>query len=102
WTGDFVDPVSFLEIWRGDSGNNYTGWTSADYEALLFAASRESEPAARFSLLQKAESLLLDAMPMIPIYHYTHVFLIRPSVKGWHPTLLDHHPYKHVWLETTP
>ncbi len=102
WTGDFVDPVSFLAIWRGDSGNNYTGWTSAAYDALLFAASRESEPAARFSLLQKAESLLLDAMPMIPIYHYTHVFLIRPSVKGWHPTLLDHHPYKHVWLETTP
>jgi oligopeptide transport system substrate-binding protein len=65
----------------------------------LFTAARESNPAARFASLQKAESLLLEAAPLIPIYHYTHVFLIQPSVKGWNSTLLDHHPYKHVWLE---
>jgi oligopeptide transport system substrate-binding protein len=35
---------------------------------------------------------------VIPLYHYTHAFLIQPSVKGWHPTLLDHHPYKGVSL----
>ena len=35
----------------------------------------------------------------MPLYYHTHVFLIQPSVKGWHANLLDHHPYKHVWLE---
>lgn len=99
WTGDFADPVSFLDIWRSDSGNNYTGWRNPDYDALLFAAARERDTTARHALLQKAEALLLEAAPLIPVYHYTHVFLIRPSVRGWHPTLLDHHPYKHVWLE---
>lgn len=100
WTADFVDPMSFLDIWRSDSGNNYTGWRSANYDALLFAAGRELDQAKRYALLQEAEGLLLDAAPLIPIYHYTHVFLIQPSVQGWHPTLLDHHPYKHVWLES--
>ncbi len=100
WTGDFVDPASFLDIWRSDSGNNYTGWKNPNYDALLFAAARETNEPARFALFQKAEALLLDAVPMIPIYHYTHVFLIQPSVKGWNSTLLDHHPYKHVRLET--
>lgn len=99
WTADYVDPASFLEIWRSDSGNNYTGWEDSDFDALLFAAARESDPAARLVLFQKAEAILLDAAPLIPIYHYTHVFLIDPSVRGWYPTLLDHHPYKHVWLE---
>ncbi len=42
---------------------------------------------------------MLAASPVIPLYYNTHVFLAQPSVKGWHPTLLDHHPYKHVWLE---
>ena len=42
---------------------------------------------------------MLAAAPIIPLYFNTHVFLVQPSVKGWHPTLLDHHPYKHVWLE---
>jgi oligopeptide transport system substrate-binding protein len=99
WIGDYLDAATFLEVFRSDSGNNYTGWANPDYDAALFAASRTSDPAARHALFQKAEALLLEAAPIIPIYHYTHVFLIQPAVKGWNPTLLDHHPYKYVWLE---
>ncbi len=99
WIGDYLDPSTFLEIFRSDSGNNHTGWSHSGYDAALFAAARTAEPAARHDLLQKAEALLLEAMPIIPIYHLSHVFLKQPSVQGWHPTLLDHHPYKHVWLE---
>ncbi|MBS0664048.1 MAG: peptide ABC transporter substrate-binding protein [Verrucomicrobia bacterium] len=99
WTGDYVDPSSFLDIWRSDSGNNYTGWSSPRYDSLLFEAERTTDPARRETLFQEAEALLLEDAPLIPIYHYTHVFLCHPAVKGWNPTLLDHHPYKHVWLE---
>lgn len=99
WIGDYIDPATFLEVFRSDSGNNYTSWTNPDYDAALFAAARTADPAARNALFQKAEGLLLNDAPIIPIYHYTHIFLLQPSVKGWHPTLLDHHPLKYVWLE---
>jgi oligopeptide transport system substrate-binding protein len=99
WNGDYVDPTSFLDVWRSGSGNNYTGWSNPAYDGLLFEAARKTDPAERNALYQKAEALLLDAAPLIPVYHYTHVFVCVPSVKGWHPTLLDHHPYKEVWLE---
>jgi oligopeptide transport system substrate-binding protein len=99
WIADYLDPATFLEVFRGDSGNNYTRWSNQAYDAALFAAARTIEPAARLDLFQRAEAILLDEAPIIPIYHYTHVFLKQPVVKGWHPTLLDLHPYKHVWLE---
>ncbi len=99
WIADYADPSSFLQVWASDSGNNYTGWSNPDYDSLLFAAARTADPAARNALWRKAESLLLAGAPIIPIYYYTHVFLIQPSVHGWYPTLLDHHPYKDVWLE---
>jgi oligopeptide transport system substrate-binding protein len=99
WTADYADPSSFLDIWATASGNNYTGWSSPAYDALLFTAARTADATARNRIFQQAEALLLDDAPCIPIYHYTHVFLIQPSVRGWSPTLLDHHPYKHVWLE---
>jgi oligopeptide transport system substrate-binding protein len=99
WVGDYNDPSTFLEVFRSDSGNNYTGWANSDYDAALFAAARTSDPAARLALFQKAEGILLEAVPIIPIYYYTHVFLLQPSVKGWNPTILDVHPLKHVWLE---
>lgn len=99
WVGDYLDASTFLDVWRSDSANNHTGWANPDYDALLFAAARNPDPVARAAQLQRAESLLLAAAPIIPVYYNTHVFLKQPSVQGWHPTLLDHHPYKDVWLE---
>lgn len=98
WIAEYADPSAFLGIWRGDSGNNFTGWSSADYDAILFAAARTGDPAQRDALYGRAERILLAEAPVIPLYFYTHVFLVRPSVHGWNPTLLDHHPYKDVWL----
>lgn len=99
WVGDYLDPTTFLDLWRSDSGNNHTGWANPEYDALLFTAARTAEPATRAAQLQKAEALMLASAPVIPLYHNTHVFLVQPSVRGWHSTLLDRHPYKHVWLE---
>lgn len=99
WIGDTVDPMTFLSLWTSDSGNNYTGWKNPTYDQLLFEAARTSDATTRNALYQKAEALLLEDPPFIPIYHYTHVFLLQPSVKGWSPNLLDHHPYKYVYLE---
>ncbi|MSU69699.1 MAG: peptide ABC transporter substrate-binding protein [Opitutaceae bacterium] len=99
WVGDYLDAGTFLDLWRSDNGNNHTGWSSPEYDARLFAAARTIDPADRARQLQKAESLMLAAAPIIPLYYNTHVYLLQPSVRGWHPTLLDHHPYKHVWLE---
>ena len=99
WVGDYLDPSTFLDVWRTDSGNNHTGWSSPAYDSLLRSASLTTDAAAREAFFQKAEALLLEAAPLVPLYYNTHIFLLQPSVKGWHPTLLDHHPYKHVWLE---
>ncbi|RXK53255.1 peptide ABC transporter substrate-binding protein [Oleiharenicola lentus] len=99
WVADFADPKSFLDVFRGGSSNNHTGWNNLRYDALLHAADRTAEPAARHELLAQAETLLLEELPIIPIYHFTTVRLVHPAVRGWHPLPLDRHPYKHVWLE---
>jgi oligopeptide transport system substrate-binding protein len=98
WIGDYFDATTFLDMFLSDSGNNHTGWKSADYDALLAHAARTLNPAARSLLLQKAEVMLLDAAPIAPLYFNTHVYLIQPVVKGWAPTSLDSLEYDHVWL----
>ncbi len=99
WAGDYLDPTTFLEVFASDSSNNHTGWKNRRYDSLLYEAGRTPDPAGRLALLQRAEAILLDEVPLIPIYYYTTVRLVHPAVRGWHPTLLDRHPYKHVWLE---
>lgn len=99
WIGDYVDPNSFLDLWVTNGTNNQTGWSNAEYDRLINEASQTGDQAARYAAFQKAEGILLEDAPILPVYFYTHAFLIRPSVKGWYPTILDHHPYKYVWLE---
>jgi oligopeptide transport system substrate-binding protein len=100
WIADFADASSFLGVFTSASGNNHTRWTDAKFDRLVESATRAAAGPDRDAQFRGAEILLLDAMPVIPIYHYTHVFLIQPSVRGWHPTLLDRHPLKHVRLES--
>lgn len=42
WSGDYLDPSSFLDLWGSASGNNNTGWFHPEYERLL-AESRATE-----------------------------------------------------------
>jgi oligopeptide transport system substrate-binding protein len=99
WIGDYNDPNSFLDIWTNGGGNNQTGWANPEYDRLIGEAGRTADPAARLAAFQRAEAILLDDAPILPVYFFTHAFLVQPSVKGWYPTILDHHPYKYVHLK---
>ncbi len=99
WIGDYVDPNTFLDLWITGGGNNRTRWSNSDYDNFISTAAATSDAAVRFNAFQKAETILLDELPIMPIYLYVSLSLIQPGVRGWHPTLLDHHPYKYVYLE---
>ena len=99
WIGDYVDPTTFLNMWRKDDSNNETGWHNEDYDRLLREASQLQSTEERYKKLYEAESILLDELPVMPIYWYTRVYLKHPSVKNWNPLLLDNIPYKYVDLE---
>jgi len=99
WIGDYPDPTTFLDMWKTGDGNNRTGWSNKDYELLLAEAEQTRNPSARLRILEQAESLFLSEMPIIPVYWYTTNYLLHTSVLGWHPLLLNNHPYKFVDLE---
>lgn len=98
WVADYAAPETYLALFTSGSAQNFTGWSNPAYDKILYEAARAPDQATRFALLQKAETLLLDEAPIIPLYVNTHVFLLHPAVRGWSPTLLDRHPLKHVSL----
>lgn len=99
WIADYVYPMTFLEIFTAGNGNNDTGWRNPRYDALIRQAQGAADEAQRMELMQQAEAVLLADMPVIPIYWYTRTYLKDRRVRGWNPTLLDHHPYKYVSLD---
>ncbi|MBC7366744.1 MAG: peptide ABC transporter substrate-binding protein [Undibacterium sp.] len=98
WTGDYLDPATFLDIFLTNGGNNQTGWTNAEYDRLVAESQRTLDQTARYALLRRAESILLTEAPVIPLYHVPMRRFVTPSVKGWHENLLDLHSLKAVSL----
>lgn len=99
WIGDYMDPLTFLDMWMKDGGNNRTGWHNEEFEDILGKAAQTGDPSKRYALLAQAEALFLRERPILPVYWYTRNYLLHPDVKGWSPLLLDNHPYKFLRLE---
>jgi oligopeptide transport system substrate-binding protein len=98
WSGDYLDPLTFLEMWTPGNGNNNTGWDSQPFLKLLQKSYQESDPTRRFSLLQDSEKILMNDAPIIPIAWTARNYLLHPSVHGWHPLLLSNNPYQAIRL----
>jgi oligopeptide transport system substrate-binding protein len=82
WIGDYHDPFTFLDCFVTDRGNNRTGYTSPEYDALLEQSRSMKDPAERLKVLAKAESILINDAPIMPIYFYTRIYLQAPELKG--------------------
>ncbi len=99
WIGDYPDPNTFLDMWVTDGANNQTGWSNAKYDALIADAAAESDPQQRMKMLHDAERILMDEVPIIPIYFYVSINMVSPRVHGFAPNIQDVHPLSVIRVE---
>lgn len=88
WIGDFMDPMTFLDLFTSTSGNNNPGYKSAAYDAKILAAKKETDAAKRAVILHEAEDILMADAPIIPLYYYTNIAMIKDYVKGTRKSIL--------------
>ena len=74
--------MTFLDMWVTDGGNNDSGFSNSEYDALIAQAKVETNLEKREELLRKAEDILMDEAPIIPIYFYTTVMAWNDDVEG--------------------
>ena len=92
WIGDYTDPNTFLDMFLTGGEQNNTGFGNEEYDSLIRQAARESDASKRFELLQNAERILMDEMPILPIYFYVSKNMVKPHVRGFYNNLQDVHP----------
>ncbi len=100
WIGDYVDANNFLDLYITDGGNNNTGFSDPRYdEMILKLAPQAKTREERYRIFHEAETMLVEQMPILPIYTYTSKHLIHPSVKGLPSNLMDSLNLRYVWLD---
>ncbi len=77
------DPSYFLHLFsKENSSLNYSGWYNPSFVSLLESAKNSSKPESRMQYILQAEELLLEEMPVAPLFFYTNFYLKKESIKN--------------------
>ena len=86
WQGEYNNPTAFQNNFLSNSSNNDAKFTHAEFDALIeksYYAKTEDE---RSQIYADAERVLVEQYPLIPVYNYVNVRLVKPFVKGFATT----------------
>ncbi|KRF43574.1 hypothetical protein ASG93_01230 [Paenibacillus sp. Soil787] len=82
WGADYNDPMTFLDMWGTGGEFNEVDWSNAQYDELVSSARNETDPETRSKLLVDAEKILMQEMPVGPLYFRNRIFVRKPNVEG--------------------
>jgi oligopeptide transport system substrate-binding protein len=82
WVADYADPMSFLDMFLTNSGNNDANWSNAEYDALVEAARSEGDAQKRMDMLAQAEKLLIDDYAIAPLLFYQQNYVLTDDLAG--------------------
>lgn len=98
WIADYNDPMTFLDMWVTGSGQNNAGYSNPEYDDLINQAKSELDGNKRTELLHKAEDVLMEDMPILPIYYYTNVICANPKVKDFYKSPLGQMEFSRAYV----
>lgn len=94
WTGDNGDADNFLYTLLDESNigsNNYTFFKNKETHKLLLAAQTETDQAKRNELYKKAQVIISEQAPWVPLAHSTPILAGKANIANFlpHPTGSD-------------
>lgn len=100
WFADFRDPISFLEIFKlKENGTNNTQWENQRYIDLLNQSALTQQPKEREKVLKQAEKVIVNEMPMIPLFYASYNYVRNPQVKGIYFSELGYLDFKNAYFD---
>lgn len=101
WSADYNDPMTFLDIWTSNGGNNHTGYADAEYDALLESVATETDAAKVEEIYKELENKLLEEDAVIsPVYYNDKYTFYQNYVKDMQfPAFGASYEFKHAYIE---
>jgi oligopeptide transport system substrate-binding protein len=99
WLTDFMDPSGMIGIFTQGNAYNDPDYNNPLFEAAMATANTATTAAGHFEALYQAHQIFMDDMPVIPIYHYNDVLLVKAKVKGWSRSVLGSIDFSTAYIE---
>jgi len=98
WIGDYNDAFTFSQMMYSLNEMNHSGYSNPRYDELLDRAAGEYDTLKRAGFMEEAEQILLEDMPIIPVYFYVSRHLVKPWVGGYQANIMDHRYTKNFFI----
>lgn len=99
WIADYDDASNFLDLFHTGVPNNHSGYSNADYDALMDQAANTLDADERNVTMAKAERVLLDDYALLPLYFYIQSGLVSTTLEGWEENPMNDHPSRWMHFE---
>ena len=102
WIADYPDPENFLDIlFHSESTNNHTHYSNPEVDDLLMKARVETDTGVRYDLYNRAEQMILDDAPWVPLwFDGESKLLIKPNVHDYLLPPLIIPRYRYIYITT--
>ena len=129
WLADYNDPICFLDMWTSTSGNNdvqfgkgehanlkmynldltglgydikvENGTWAETYDVLISTIKTCTDNDKRYEMMHMAEDILMSTGCIVPLYFYTDLYMIDPSIEGFFSNPLGYKYFMNVKNFTT-
>ena len=100
WIADIADPTNFLDVFKSKAvRTNNTHWVNKEYQKLLNQSYSILDEKKRKSMLCKAEKIIIDEMPVIPIFTYSMTYVKNEKLKNVSLSSMGFLDFKNAYLE---
>ena len=83
WVADVPDPDSFLaSLFATDGVYNLFAYSNPEADSLLAVGSEMRSSLDRAEVYRRAERIILEEVPVIPLFHIANNFAVRADVEG--------------------
>ncbi|MFD2919442.1 ABC transporter substrate-binding protein [Terrimonas rubra] len=100
WIADYPDAENYLSVFysKNPAPPNYTRYKNKNFDAYFEKAIAETNDSIRYDLYRKADQLIVEDAPVVPLWYDKVVWLVQPGIKGFSPNGLNLLELRHVKL----
>ncbi len=86
WSADYLNPMSFLPLFKTDDSTNNAFYSNPEYDALVDQVMSESDPAKAAELTLQADAIVSNDYACLPLYYKSNSYLMHDNISGYFMT----------------
>lgn len=101
WIADYPDAENYLSVFysKNPAPPNYTRYHNPQFDAVFEKAIEETNDSLRYQLYRRADAIMMEDAPVVPLWYDVVVHLVQPYVKDFQANALNLLELRRVKLE---